>query len=939
MFGGLAWLTTRLWPLVIAAWAVAAGVLIALAPPWEDVAREGNNDYLPEGMTSVRGQDLLRRVFPGENPQLTLVDVPDTTALAKRLLALAQGEAGDQPERIARWILEALGDEPTRALAAGVAEGELLETEEDALLTAINQVLRTPELVLEEDVGNGDEPIISYQRMLAARRALEQAFPERIVPLPEGEANTRIVFLVERPEAMLTSEDLAAADALAARFEPHPDEPLPIVSQLTHTSPLIGNQLISDRHADGGQAVLVIVGVRNELLDTINVDLLEEVQRRMSAAIAAEDWPAGLNVWLTGSAAIGGDLVQASAESIARTEMATVLLVLGILLFVYRAPLLVFVPLATIATSVVVSLTAITLLASVAPLTVHILGWSWDLHFEVFSTSRIFIIVILFGAGTDFCLFLIARYREELAQIPDRREALGEAQRQVGPAIVASALTTVLGLSTLYFADFGKYSFAGPTVGACLLVALLACLTLAPALLQCAGRAVFWPFSTRIAPEASTEGKLELAFWRRLANFVIHHPRAVLVVSLLILIPWAWAGRNVPTSFDFLKELPADRVSVRGTERLAQYFPAGDIGPVTIVVYRPDGELDSRAGRREIAVLTQWLYHYPEGAEDDPSQPRIINVRSLAEPVGGRPGRLTDTSRLLALRAPRTLDYYLSPVAEYRGRYTRMEVIFNRDPFSHDSMALLQRLDHDLQALSAADEGFWSGAEFDFTGMTSTLRDLEAVTTGSLNWPEMTDAASFLEGCLYAVTGSDLLKARPLVVIVVFAVLVLLIRNLLVCLYLILTVLLTYFVTMQVTYLVFSLIYGPQFDGLDWRVPMFLFVILVAVGVDYNIYLITRVNEEQAELGLLPGLREAATRTGGIITSCGLIMAGTFFSMTFGSLRGIAELGFALAFGILLDTFVVRTLLVPAFLAWLYGAPAALETAPAESPAEATSAT
>jgi putative drug exporter of the RND superfamily len=319
-----------------------------------------------------------------------------------------------------------------------------------------------------------------------------------------------------------------------------------------------------------------------------------------------------------------------------------------------------------------------------------------------------------------------------------------------------------------------------------------------------------------------------------------------------------------------------------------RHFPAGEMSPVTILALKQDGQFDMPAGEREIAKLTKILTTI-DGVE---------SVRSIAEPTGTRPGyfqpfRLKGLNKLAARKHRITKANYVTQAPGLVGDVARFDLVLRYDPFSLQAIDLLNEIDARLSRLSKREGSSWHQANFEFLGTTVGIRDLKAVTS------------------------SDQTLIQQLVVISVLAVLLVILRRPLICLYLIASVLLSYYVTIGATELVFQTIYGSTFHGLDWKVPIFLFVILIAVGEDYNIYLCTRVFEEQRRHGPIEGLRLAVSRTGGIITSCGVIMAGTFVSMMTGTLRGMMELGFALSLGVMLDTCIVRPILVPAFLALL----------------------
>ena len=617
-------------------------------------------------------------------------------------------------------------------------------------------------------------------------------------------------------------------------------------------------------------------------MDVDNARLLELLKSMLKEM--RPDAPQGLEMGITGSAMIGGDLRASIKESLSSTEVTTVLLVLGCLIVIYRAPLLVLLPLATIALSMSVSYDVVALLAdNFGP---DDFEWS---DFKIFTTTKIFVVVILFGAGTDYCLFLIARYKEELAEGVELKVAPGQALANVGDALAGSAFTTILGLSTMAFAQYGKFVSSGPIIAVCLFIALMACITFTPALMRALGPLIFWPFGRKLINSEAEAASKESKLWGWVSDLVMRRPVTILLLTAWLAAPLIYVGSQVKVTHDFMADLAPNRTSVVGAKMVRQYFDQGTIAPMTVVArlpedaQLPDGQpldLNTADGRYAIAPLHSVLFDLES----------VADVRSLYLPTGGDPrnrrflggGALAD---LAAAGSPITAETFVSRTEPYKGRVTQLSVLLDENPFSKMARDQMPAIQESLAAFSQQKEvdgkpNPWAGARFELVGVTPGMRDLEIVT------------------------NSDRTRIQVLTVAAVYLVLIVLLRRPLACTYLIITVLLSYWVTLGATGLFFEWLYADTYHGLDWKVPIFLFVILIAIGQDYNIYLVTRIFEEQEKLGLRAGLRRAIVSTGGIITSCGVIMAGTFFSMATGTLRGMVELGFALAIGVLLDTFL-----------------------------------
>lgn len=708
-----------------------------------------------------------------------------------------------------------------------------------------------------------------------AYHLLEKAFPDEVYAC-------RAVFAVERPDAALTPADFALVHRMVAGLkqlaEAEPDLKIGKISWFEDG--VVGRRLTSD----DGRCTLIQVSLGTPYLAIQTETTVNRAEARVRE-LMDQAGLTGLHMHTTGAAGVGRDLVKASADSLERTTIATVILVVLILLVVYRAPLLALVPLATIALSVWVSIRLLALMTLIPGV-------------QLVSISKIFAIVILYGAGTDYCLFLISRYREELEKGEERSNAITRSVRAVGSALAASAGTVVCGLSLMGFAEFAKVKSAGPAIALALAVALTASLTLTPALLKLLGPALFWPRKLRARqPDDAPWQPPVNTLWERISHRVVARPILIWCLAVLMLTPLIWIGIQVSPDYNSSGELTPTSDSIQGLHVIKKHFTAGEIGPVTVLL-TASVNWNTPEGKELIGQVSQGL-----GKLDN-----VAEVRSLTQPLG-KPLPICDKNRrslLVSLiktvrpdlsktiedSCQKAADYYLAaiPGDNAEQHVARLDVILRSDPFAASSFATLTRMEHWLNEELPHSPAHMGWVVPDFYGVTAQARDMAVISE------------------------SDRQRVDRLVLSGIFLILVVLLRRIWLAAYLLATVLLSYLATLGATAIMAHLWYGQAINLMDWRVPFFLFTILVAVGEDYNILLVARILQERRRHGTHEGIRKGLARTGGTITTCGLIMAGTFATLVLGGLNTLVQIGFALAFGVLLDAFIVRPFLVPAFL-------------------------
>ena len=543
-------------------------------------------------------------------------------------------------------------------------------------------------------------------------------------------------------------------------------------------------------------------------------DATEEITTRVEKLreLAKEDAPKGLDVYVTGPEGFQADIAGVFAGADFTLLLSTVVVVAVLLLITYRSPTLWLVPL---------------LVVGVADGMAGQLARQVATFFGITPDGSVtgILSVLVFGAGTNYALLLIARYREELLLHEDRHFAMAKAIRGAGPAIIASGTTVTLALLTLSFADLAGNRALGLVCATGIVIAMISALGVLPAALVVFGRGLFWPF----VPKFGAVNKSDTGLWATLAKGVSKRPVAVSILGVLVLGALASGVGGIQVGLASTDRFLKTPEAVVGQQVLAEAFPAGSTSPTIVVANNSQAE----------------------------------EVKSVVEKVAG-----VDSVS----------------IGESNGTITQLSVILDGESQSEAAYESIALIRDEVDKVA--------GADAKVGGLDAQALDVKDAYT------------------------HDQLIVIPLILILVFVVLVILLRSFVAPVLLLTTVVASFFASMGAGWFIFTNILG--FPALDLSVFLYSFLFLVALGVDYNIFLVTRAKEEAEKLGTRQGMIKALSATGGVITSAGILLAAVFAVLGVLPLVALAQIGVIVCIGVLLDTLLVRTVIVPA-LAFMTG--------------------
>ncbi|WP_211747335.1 MMPL family transporter [Paenibacillus sp. Marseille-Q4541] len=643
--------------------------------------------------------------------------------------------------------------------------------------------------------------------------------------------------IVWHKEAGLKSEDLMKLQELTRELE---EQPVPYQTAVIPLHKLPPQALTAQLSEDGSTLVLPVFF--EEEADTEELQQgLAKLESQAVTLFGANPFDAELgngeelSARVTGPVGISIDATGLFEDADVSLLIGTVMLVLIFLLLIYRSPLLAVIPLVAVGFAYLVTSPILGYLAKQGVITVD-------------SQSIAIMTVLLFGAGTDYCLFLISKFRQLLWHEADKRKALFQAITSSSGAIAMSGFTVVISLFALLLAEYGAYERFAVPFSLSILIMFIASLTLVPALLAIFGRASFYPFVPRTAEmqaeRARKKGKPEPAPRKEkeswIGSLVTKRPWTIIVTTVLLLGVLASVSSQIKFTYDLLSSFPEDVPSREGFTLIGEQFSEGQLAPVQIMLDAEGKETDLKA-RLEALDYVNIVSDPKEGAEN---------------------------SNILAY-----------------------DVQFAMNPYSMEAMQHIPDVRSEAEAslqeagVTSPENKVW------ISGQTATQYDTE-------------------------IAGEhDARLIIPVVIGLISLLLLLYLRSIVAMVYLMATVILSYFSALGLGWLIIH--YGLGAEAIQGAIPLYSFVFLVALGEDYNIFMISSIWQKSKSMPLKQAIKEGVGETSSVITSAGLILAGTFAVLATLPIQVLVQFGIITAIGVMLDTFIVRPFLVPAITAVL----------------------
>lgn len=681
------------------------------------------------------------------------------------------------------------------------------------ILIALILTLTLPSVGDKEQNNAANLP--SDAQSVLADQVIQQYFPNSTgVP----------ALLVWHRDAGLTEEDFSIVLQLSEELT---NNPLPSQESIIPLHMGIPIEVLTSE--DGSTLILPITftdETETEVLKENLVQMKEFINEKAGANIFEGELTDGLSARFTGPVGISVDATDLFLDADIVLLIATVLLVLVLLLVIYRSPILAIIPLVGVGFAYLV--------------TSPILGWLAGNGWITVDSQAISIMtVLLFGAGTDYCLFLITRYRDDLRHEKNPRTALIHAFQNASGAIAMSGFTVVMALLVLLFAQYGSsHRFAIP-FSLSILIMGIASLTLVPAILAILGRSSFYPFIPRTVEMEEERAikrnkpvkkqKDQHRLWGKIGSFVTEKPWLVISITMIILIVLASFSTQLKYKYDLLSSFPDDMESREGFTIIGQTYTPGELAPITVIV----------KDNSDVNVLANKVASH-----------ELVN--NVTEAV----------------------------VSEVDSSYSSFEVVLDIDPYSNEAMDYIPVLEEQLTAELGNTESFWIAGQ----------------TAGQYDTQQINDR--------------DNSVIMPIVILLIVILLLVYLRSIIATIYLVVTVLVSFLAALGLGWIILH--YGLGIDAIQAAIPLYAFVFLIALGEDYNIFMISGIWKKAKTMPLKQAVKEGVAETGEVISSAGLILAGTFFVLTQVPITILLQFGVITAIGVLLDTFIVRPFLVPA---------------------------